>query len=228
MAFTLYIVATPIGNLKDISERARQVLSSVPIVLSEDTRRTRILMSHLGISPQLISYHHHTSLARLKSILDLLVKHDMALVSDAGTPGINDPGGKLVAEAMRRFGEELRVVPVPGPCALVVAASVSGFPMDEFTFMGFPPHKKGRQNFFNQVAATSGSVVFYESPHRIVKALTALSERDPERLILVARELTKQFETLYRGSAISLAARLSSNPPPGEYVVVVSPRSYKE
>lgn len=224
----LYIVATPIGNLKDISERAREVLSSVPVVLSEDTRRTKILMSHLGISPRLISCHHHTSSARMQSIIDLLVKSDAVLVTDAGTPGINDPGGKLVSVAIQRFGEQLRIVPIPGPCALVTAASVSGFPMDEFTFLGFPPHKKGRQSFFNQVSATASSVIFYESPHRITKALAALAERDPERLILVARELTKQFETLYRGSASSLSACLSSNPPPGEYVVVVAPRGYRE
>jgi len=225
---TLYIVATPIGNLKDISERAREVLSNVPVVLSEDTRRTKILIAYLGLNPRLISYHQHTSPARIGAILDLLTKHDVALVTDAGTPGINDPGGKLVSAAIEHYGEQLRIVPIPGPCALVVAASVSGFPMDEFTFLGFPPHKKGRQSFFNQIAVTAGSVIFYESPHRIAKALAALAEREPERLALVARELTKQFETLYRGSVSSLSAHLSSNPPPGEYVVVVAPRGYRE
>lgn len=225
---TLYLVSTPIGNLKDISERAREVLLSVPVVLCEDTRRTKILISYLGLNPRLISYHQHTSPARIGAILDLFTKHDVALVTDAGTPGINDPGGKLVSAGIQRFGNELRIVPIPGPCALVVAASVSGFPMDEFTFLGFPPHKKGRQSFFNQVAATKSSVIFYESPHRIAKALAALAEREPERLALVARELTKQFETLYRGSASSLSAQLSSKPPPGEYVVVMAPRGYRE
>lgn len=227
MAFIIYIVATPIGNLKDISERAREVLTRVPVILAEDTRRTKILMSYLGLSTRLISYHHHTSLFKLNSLLDLLAEHDLALVTDAGTPGINDPGGVLIAHAWERFGDKLRIVPVPGPCAFVAAASVSGFPMDEFTFLGFPPHKKGRQSFFEIVTSIDSSVIFYESPHRIGKSLMTLAEHDPERLILVARELTKKFETLYRGGARAIAEQLSVNAPPGEYVVVVAPRGYK-
>lgn len=222
---TLYIVATPIGNLSDFTERAREVLKTVPVLFAEDTRRTKILLDHIGAHPRLMSYHHHTTPAKLEKLLDVLAEEDAALVTDAGTPGVNDPGGQFIATALKRFGEELRVVPIPGPSALVAAASISGFPMDEFLYLGFPPHKKGRQTFFDRLSACECAVIFYESPHRILKAIHEVSDREPERQLVICRELTKQFETVTRGAAAEVEAVLANVAPRGEYVVVVGPRA---
>ena len=224
---TLYVVATPIGNLKDTSERIRETLANVSLVLAEDTRRTKILLSYLGLSPRLVSYHHHTTAKRLQEILDLINNQSVALVSDAGTPGISDPGGVLIARAWERYGDNFRAIPIPGPCALVAAVSVCGFPADEFIFFGFPPHKKGRETFFDNLAETVKTVVFYESPHRLVKTLHSLVRRQPERMLVVAREMTKKFETIYRGTTLSVAEKLSSALPPGEYTLVLAPRDYR-
>lgn len=223
MLRTLYIVATPIGNLHDLSQRAREVLTTVPVVLAEDTRRTKQLLNYLGVRPKLLSFHRHSKPAAGGRLLDHLKTGDLALVSDAGTPGVNDPGGILVARAVARFGEGIAVVPIPGACALIAAASVSGFPMDTFHFLGFPPHKKGREKFFDELATESGACIFYESPYRIQSALSALAARIPGRQVVVAREITKQFETIWRGTAQELAIRVAAVTPRGEYVVVVAP-----
>ena len=224
---TLFVVATPIGNLADLSERARQVLVAVPVVFAEDTRRTGILLRHLGTRPRVIAYHRHTSPARLAALLEVLTKSDAALVSDAGTPGVNDPGGLFIARALDRFGSEVRIVPIPGPSAIIAAASISGFPMDAFTFFGFPPHKKGRQTFFNTIAVAEAAVIFYESPHRIQSAVAELAKRCPTRQGVVCRELTKQFETMYRGNVASLAQQIIAEQPRGEYVVVLAPLNFQ-
>ncbi|MFA5954605.1 MAG: 16S rRNA (cytidine(1402)-2'-O)-methyltransferase [Patescibacteria group bacterium] len=220
---TLFVVATPIGNLEDLSLRARKILSTVPIVLAEDTRRTRVLLAHLSAHPTLASYHQHTIKTKRDQLLSYLETSDVALVTDAGTPGISDPGGLFIEEALRRFGSSLSIVPIPGPSALATTASISGFPMDAFLFLGYPPHKKGRKTFFDRVAATHDAVIFYEAPHRIQKALRELSLRIPQRLLVVCRELTKHFETVYRGSAEELAVSLGNEKPRGEYTVVVAP-----
>lgn len=222
---TLYVVATPIGNLSDLTLRAREVLATVPLVFAEDTRQAKKLLDHIGVRPRLVSYHHHTTPRQLEGLLDQLELSDAALITDAGTPGVNDPGGVLIARALDRFGAALKVVPIPGPSALITAASISGFPMDLFLFLGFPPHKKGRQTFFERVAAHEDSVIFYESPHRIMKALQTLAERQPQRKIVVARELTKQFETITRGTAAEVASALAATAPRGEYVVIVGPQA---
>ncbi|MBI1908288.1 16S rRNA (cytidine(1402)-2'-O)-methyltransferase [Candidatus Uhrbacteria bacterium] len=172
---TLYVVGTPIGNLSDLSSRAADVLGSVHAIACEDTRVTGKLLSHLGIQKPLVSVHQHATAGKLREVLDLLGEgKDVALVTDAGTPGISDPGGLLVQEAAARFGSALRIVPIPGPCAAIAALSVSGFPTDRFVFLGFPPHKKGRRGFFDRVAAEEEVVVFYESVHRAEKALAEL------------------------------------------------------
>lgn len=221
---TLYVVATPIGNLEDITERAKMILTRVPVVFAEDTRHTKRLLDHLGVRPQLISYHHHTTAGRLAGLLDALEYSDAALVTDAGTPGVNDPGGIFIEAALARFGATLAIVPIPGPSALVTAASISGFPMDEFLFLGFPPHKKGRKTFFDRVSTTDTSVIFYESTHRISKALVEIHQRMPKRLLVVCRELTKKFETIYRGTAAEVLEEIKKTSTKGEFVIVVGPR----
>lgn len=221
----LYVVATPIGNLDDLTERAREVLCTVPVVFAEDTRHSKVLLDHLGARPQLQSYHQHTSIGRVDALLDILEHNDAALVTDAGTPGVNDPGGRLIEAALERF-PDLEVVPIPGPSALMAAASISGLPLDEFLFLGFPPHKKGRKTFFDRVQNTASAVIFYESTHRIGKALDELIARQPERKVVVCREITKKFETTYRGTAKEVANRISQGERRGEFVVVVAPIDY--
>ncbi|MFA7286260.1 MAG: 16S rRNA (cytidine(1402)-2'-O)-methyltransferase [Patescibacteria group bacterium] len=219
----LYVVATPIGNLGDITIRAQEVLKTVPVVLAEDTRRTRTLLSHLGAHPKLVSYHQHTSPAKSKALVRLLEQSDVALVTDAGTPGIADPGGQFVAAVVETYGDSVQVVPLPGASALAAAASIAGCSMDRFVFAGYPPHKKGRATFFDGVATHAMAVIFYESPHRISKALQAVAERQPERQIVVCRELTKQFETIQRSSAREAADRIADGEHRGEFVVVLHP-----
>lgn len=213
----LYIVATPIGNLGDISLRALDVLKSVDLILCEDTRETKKLLSHYNINKPTLSYHQHSKLEKVDKILQMLKEgENIALVSDAGTPGISDPGNQLVSEVVSSGCAA--VVPVPGPSAAAAAASVSGFPMDRFLFMGFPPIKKKRKKFFEEVVSSSHPVIFYESPHRIIKSLAELSEADNSLEIIVCRELTKKFETIYRGSVDKVVKEII---PKGEFVVVV-------
>ena len=222
---TLFVVATPIGNLEDLTIRAINVLSNVDFILCEDTRVTRVLLERYHIKTQVISYHQHSGLGKVRQILDLLEEgKDLALVTDAGTPGINDPGGKLI-ETVSAELPEVKIVPIPGPNAALAALSVSGMPTDRFTFLGFPPHKKGRQTFFKRIAEIEHTVVFYESKHRIMKALEQLRElaHIEQRKILVAREITKQFETMYRGTLEEIIAALTAKDPLGEFVVVIGP-----
>jgi len=193
---TLYIVATPIGNLEDITLRALRILSEVDFILCEDTRVTQKLLSHYNISTTTISYHQHSDLHKIEHLLGLLKQgKNLALVSDAGTPGISDPGGKLVQAVIERFGTdaseetqdlaslrgegtEVNIESVPGPSAVTAALSISGIPTDRFIFLGFPPHKKGRQTFLHKIAESEFPVVVYESKHRIIKFLEELVHID--------------------------------------------------
>ena len=219
---TLYIIATPIGNLKDITLRALEILQSIDLILCEDTRVTAKLLARYDIQKPLQSYHQHSKLARTEQIFRLLEEgKNIALVSDAGTPGISDPGGMLVEAVAKRFGDSVVIVPIPGANAALAALSVSGFPTNRFIFLGFPPHKKGRKTFFDEIAAREETQVFYESKHRIEKALAELAARLGDRPIIVARELTKQFETLYRGTASECLAKLQRDKILGEFVVIV-------
>ena len=218
----LYIVATPIGNLEDITLRALRILKEVDLVLCEDTRQTRKLLDRYEIKTPTLSYHQHSKMQKVDQIIDFLRSgKDLALVSDAGTPAISDPGGKLVEEVLRALGEETKIIPIPGTSAVATAASISGFPTDKFLFLGFPPHKHGRAAFFKMVAAAEGTVIFYESTHRILKSLEELRAAAGERRVAVCRELTKMFETIYRGTTSEVLEKLKADTIKGEFVVVV-------
>ncbi len=213
----LYIVATPIGNLGDVTERAKAIFSEVEIVLCEDTRVTSKLMAHLQVRPTLLAFHEHTDALARKKIVDQLASGiDIALVTDAGTPCISDPGGFLVADAV---ASGVKVSPIPGASAAVAALSIAGIALDRFTFVGFPPNKKGREKFFREIGAIDHAVVMYESTHRIVKTLEAM--KSLKRKLIVCRELTKIHETIYRGTAESIIADLERTSIRGEFVIVV-------
>ncbi|MFN7088736.1 MAG: 16S rRNA (cytidine(1402)-2'-O)-methyltransferase, partial [Candidatus Paceibacteria bacterium] len=208
---TLYVVATPIGNLKDISLRALEVFKEVDFILAEDTRQTIRLLNFYGIRKPIISYFQHSKLSKVNFFLDLLGRgKKLALVSDAGTPGINDPGGKLIEEIRKRFGNLVKIIPIPGPNAAITALSISGFNVDRFLFLGYPPHKKGRGKFFNEVSTSRYPVVFYESVHRIIRTLKELLGFDEmkNRQIVVCRELTKQFESFYCGKIAEILPQI--------------------
>ena len=212
---TLYIVATPIGNLKDITIRALHVLERVDLILCEDTRVTKKLLSRYNIKTPTQSYHQHSKLKKVNYILNLLRQgKNLALVSDSGTPGISDPGNKLIERAK----DVAEIISIPGSSAVTAAASISEFPMDKFVFMGFPPHKKGRQKFFKEISEYKYPVIIYESPYRILKTLKELSELDKFDII-VARELTKKFETIYRGKIKDITKQIK---PKGEFVIVIN------
>ncbi len=198
MTGTLYIVATPIGNLSDITLRAIEILKSVDAVLCEDTRVTSKLLQHYALQKSMISCHEHTEEKKLLQIIERLKQGEsFAFVSYAGTPGLSDPGNRLVAFAVLA---EVPVVPLPGASALGAVVSVAGIDMREFMFLGFPPHKKGRETFFKKIVSTEMPVIYYESPHRILKNLELLESFSPETKIVLGRELTKIFEEVVRGT----------------------------
>lgn len=219
---TLAIVATPIGNLEDITLRALRTVREADYVLCEDTRMTGKLLAHHGISAALRRYDAHASERTHDQIIrDIEEGKRVALVSDAGTPGISDPGVLLVARA-RAAG--IPVVAIPGPSAVTAAFSIAGFAGNQFTFLGFAPQKKGRVTFFTSLAAYEHPVAFFESPHRIMKTLEALEATLPGRTVLLARELTKVFEEVLEGTPGELLARLTAEPikQKGEFVVLLS------
>lgn len=218
---TLYVVATPLGNLGDLSARAAEVLRSVPVVAAEDTRRTRGLLSHLHASPNLLSFHAHSAENRLDSILDILHSgRDVALVSDAGTPTVSDPGAELVAQA-RAAGSP--VVPIPGASAVIAALSASGLPADRHLFLGFLPRKgRERSRILSRAAAEEWSVVFFEAPPRLVALLEDLIALvGADRQAAVARELTKMHEEIRTGTLAELADYYRTAPPRGELTIVL-------
>lgn len=225
----LFIVATPIGNLEDISLRAIRVLKEVDIILCEDTRVTRKLLSRYNIETSVLSYHQHSQLKKVNYIVDLLKKgKNLALVSDSGTPGISDPGNKLI-EFLIKENIDVSIIPIPGCSALISAASISGFPMDRFTFLGFPPHKKKRNKFFEellrQLVDLKHPVIFYESPHRIIKTLEEISKKSKEinfnLQVIVCRELTKKFETIYRGTINEVVKKIKDDKIKGEFTIII-------
>jgi len=217
----LYMVATPIGNMSDISERGLATLRSVDLVFAEDTRVTRRLLDRIGSVVRVLRYDHHSHEKQLPFILKSLEDGlDIAYVTDAGTPGIEDPGGRLVAGVLEVYSD-LRVVPIPGVSAVMALLSVSGFVADKFSVLGFPPKKKGRQTYFDRVSETLGTVVIYEAVHRIVKTLGEIAKRQPEREIVVGREITKMHETFYRGSALEVLELVEADSIRGEYMIVL-------
>lgn len=219
----LYVIGTPIGNLGDITLRAIEILKKVDAVLCEDTRVTSKLLKKYNITVPTISYHAHSGETKVEKALAMLADgKTLALVSDAGTPGISDPGSVLVARARE---EEIKIETVPGPSALAAAISIAGLPAHEFLFLGFLPHKKGRETLTKEIAATKRAVIFYESPHRVQKIVSALAKLAPERNIGIARELTKIYESFEKGTSVEIAAKLASGtiPTKGEFVVIVYP-----
>ncbi len=220
----LYIVATPIGNLEDITKRALRVFAEVDLILCEDTRKTKILLDRYQIKIPTLSYHQHSKIEKINCIADLLRQgKNLALVSDAGTPGISDPGNKLIS-LIAEQAEKIEIVPVPGVSAAMAAASISGFPMDKFLFLGFPPIKNKRKKFFEEVINSKYPVIFYESPYRILKTLNELKIMDSELRIVVARELTKKFETIYRGQIAEVIKHIGEDKIKGEFTVIVKNR----
>lgn len=223
----LYIVATPIGNLEDITLRAIRVLKEVDMILCEDTRTTQKLLQKYEIVTPTLSYHSHSGLAKVEKIFETLEEgKNLALVSDAGTPAISDPGVLLVSQVKEKFGDTVAIVPIPGPSAVITALSASGLPSSDFLFLGFLPHKKGRETLFKEIASSKRTVVFYESPHRITKTLESLKKHlGSGRHIAVARELTKIYEELVSGAPEDVMKYFSLNKDKvrGEFVVMVSP-----
>jgi 16S rRNA (cytidine1402-2'-O)-methyltransferase len=219
---TLYLVATPIGNLEDITLRALRVLKECDVIAAEDTRHSGQLLKHFGISKPLLSYFQFNEAKRSEEIIGRLRRGEkVALVTDAGTPGISDPGERVVKAAI---AAGFRVEAVPGACALVTALTASGLPTEEFHFIGFLPHKSGqRRNKLESLKAFEGTLVFYESPYRIEKLLGELNEVFPERQVVLARELTKKFEEFLRGKPAELLAIAQKRSLKGEFVVLISP-----
>jgi 16S rRNA (cytidine1402-2'-O)-methyltransferase len=213
---TLFIVATPIGNLEDITARALRVMAESDLIACEDTRRTKVLLTHYNIETPVVSYHQHSQLSKLDFLIhQLQAGKSVALVSDAGTPGISDPGGVLVQHAL---AAGIPVVAVPGVSAFVTLASIAGIPMDRFVFLGFLPHKKGRETELKKIAASEMPVIFYESPHRILKTLEQLSFFGGR--VIVGRELTKKFEEIFRGSCAEALQHFSEHKIKGEFTII--------
>ncbi len=222
---TLYVVATPIGNLEDITLRALRILNEVDLILCEDTRETKKLLQRHVIDKPTMSYHAQSKLSKVNTIIEILKEgKSLALVSDAGTPTISDPGCMLVDQLRAHFGEQINILPIPGPSAVLSALSVSGFPASEFVFLGFLPHKKGRETLFKEIAISKRTIVFYESPHRMEKTLASLAEHlEPERRLLVSREITKIHEEHVRGTLLDVVEYFQAHPDHirGEFVIVV-------
>lgn len=220
MAPVLHLVATPIGNLEDFTFRALRVLKEVSLVAAEDTRRTKHLLDHYGISTRVISLHAHNEAARIPLLLGHLEQGDaVALVTDAGTPGVSDPGSSVV-QAAREAG--YRVEAIPGASAVLTALAVSGFPASDFTFLGFPPTRaKDRNLWFERLGRSEGTTVFFEAPHRIRRTLTELLEKAGNRVVSVCRELTKIHEEVIVGHLTDIAARIGE--PRGEFTIVLAP-----
>lgn len=234
---TLSIISTPIGNLEDITLRALKTMADADIILCEDTRVTKKLLDRHGIKKPTLSYHAHSKLSRVNEIISSLKEgKKLALVSDAGTPGISDPGSELVKKIRRELQNEIRtgkvkIETIPGPSALTSALSIAGVPCADFVFLGFLPHKKGRETLFKEIANSERTMVFYESPHRITKTLESLEEhlnggsgdKSPST-VTVCRELTKIFEEVVQGTAKEVKNYFEEHPDKvrGEFVVIVS------
>ena len=216
----LYVVATPIGNLEDLTERASRILREVDLVACEDTRHTRKLLNHVGSGVPAVSYHEHNETTRAPEILKrLLAGEQVALVSDAGTPLVSDPGYRLVALCRK---EGVAVIPVPGPSSVTAALSVCGLPTDRFLFLGFPPKRASAlREYLSEAASVAATLVFYVGPHDLVSFLRAVVEHIGDRDVFLVREMTKVFETAYSGAASAVLRQAESEAPKGEYTLVI-------
>jgi len=224
MIGSLYIVSTPIGNLKDITLRALEILNEVDFIACEDTRVTSILLNHYQIRKELISLNAVNELRKSEIILKRITNgENCALVSDAGTPGISDPGVRFISTAIK---ERINIIPVPGASAVIAALTISGLPSDSFLFEGFLPQKKGRQKKLGELSKETRTIVLYESTYRIKKLLDELNEFMPERFIVVCRELTKKFEEVWKGKPLELLESYKDKINKGEFVVIISPKNW--
>lgn len=219
----LYVIATPIGNLGDITLRALEALKSADVIAAEDTRHSGMLLKHFHIAKPLLSYHEHNEAMRTAQLVERLAAgQTVALITDAGLPGISDPGGRIIHECIQR---SLPFTIIPGASAVLTALVGSGFSTEKFFFGGFlPPKSGGRERDLRTAAAREETSIFFESPHRLIKTLSAAGEIMPERPLCVARELTKKFEEFRRGTAAELQAHYEARPPKGEIVLVISGR----
>lgn len=222
---TLYVVGTPIGNLEDVTLRALRILKEADVIFCEDTRVTKRLLEKYDIHTRTTSLNARTEHAKIGSVMGALTEgKKVALVSDAGTPGISDPGS-LVVSIIREKLPDVRIEAIPGPSALTTALSIAGMPIADFVFLGFLPHKKGRQTLFKEMAESKRATVFYESPHRIMKTLASLADvLEKDRTVVIARELTKIYEEIVRGTAQEVLAYFETQKEKqkGEFVVIVS------
>ena len=216
----IYIVATPIGNLEDITLRALDTLKDVDIILAEDTRVSRKLLDHYSIRIKIFSWHQHSKdWSKVKNFLEQ--DKDIAYISDAGTPGISDPGGKLIQLVLNDF-PDTKIIPIPGVSALSTIISIGGIPLDRFEFLGFLPHKKGRKTLIEYIKESKIPIIFFESVHRVLKTLESLKDCDKE--IIIGRELTKKFETIYRGNAKEILEILEKDKiqVKGEFTILIN------
>lgn len=217
----LYVVATPIGNLLDISYRAIEILKNVDLIACEDTRVTKKILSHYNINVPTISYFQHSKISKTNQLISKIKEgKNIALVTDAGTPGISDPGNKLVSEMIEN---KIKVVPIPGASALASLISVAGIDLQRFVFLGFPPHKKGRETFFKEIIETKYPVIYFESPHRVIKNLELLKKLGTDKKIILGRELTKIFEEVVRGNADEVIKYFEDHKEKikGEFVLII-------
>ncbi|MES2059994.1 MAG: 16S rRNA (cytidine(1402)-2'-O)-methyltransferase [Patescibacteria group bacterium] len=227
---SFYIVPTPIGNLEDMTLRAIRVLKECDLILCEDTRETRKLLNHYEIKTMTQAYHAQSKLSKIDSIIAMLADgRNIALVSDAGTPAISDPGSLLIKKIREHFSlgnsiPKLEIISLPGPSALTSAFAASGITGGEFTFLGFLPHKKGRETLFKEIADGDRAYVFYESPHRLLKSLESLQKFAEGKRVFVAKEISKIYEEYFKGSAEEVLSFFAKNPDKlrGEFVVIVS------
>lgn len=221
----LYVVSTPIGNLKDITLRALEILNQVDFIICEDTRTSSHLLNHYQIKKELISLNAFNESNKISSIINrILTNQSAALISDAGTPTISDPGVRLISSCIEK---DIEVVSIPGATALIAALSISGLPTDSFVFEGFIPQKKGRQSKLKELASDPRTIILYESMYRIEKLLTELAEYLPDRFIVVCREITKKFEETWRGFPNEILKDLNQKTIKGEFVVIISPLNWK-
>ncbi len=226
MENNLFIVSTPIGNLQDITLRAIEILKSADFIACEDTRVTSILLNHLNIKKELISVNAANESSKILYLTQRILKgENCALVSDAGTPGISDPGVRLISASIKAG---INVIPIPGATAAITALSMSGLPSDSFVFEGFLPQKKGRQKKLKELSQENRTIIIYESTYRIEKLINELTEYMPERFIVVCRELTKKFEEAWRGTPLVLKEEIKHQTIKGEFVVVISPKDWIE
>ena len=215
----LFVVGTPIGNLEDMTLRAISTLQNVNLILAEDTRNSKKLLNAHNIDSKMISYHDHSSEKEIKKIVDLLLEgKDLALISDAGTPTISDPGYGLIRECIKN---DITIIPIPGVSSITAAMSVSGLPSDSFTFIGFLPQKKGRLKKINQLQALDNTIILFESPYRLEKTLNQLLDHLGNRSVVVGRELTKLYEEVIRGNLKDVILHFSKSKIKGEIVIMI-------